>query len=264
MRMSLVQDSTQAPTQYPTVMSALAEDIGTTERTLAALSAEHLATLGDALGQLAATSDADTHAELTERIAGVLQPYAASMVTLVAPSWPDAAFEAEDVAQELLMDVLAALPWAPVPTTPAGTRQFIRWLSTTCLAALADRLRTAKALARRAKAAQRAGGGPVLVMESDEAGGPRWVIPSNSDTETALGHLWRQLAPGDAALLRARHDGQTWDAIARRLRCSVATARRRYRRALDTARRHLLADDNGTPAAHDLMLPELADERAAA
>jgi DNA-directed RNA polymerase specialized sigma24 family protein len=261
MQLSLFQDATPSPVVLPVAEA----DTTMRGRAPAALSGEDLATLSDALSQLAATTDADTHAELTERIAAVLLPYAEAMAKLAAPSWPDAAWEAGDIAQELLMEVLAALPWAPVPATPTGVRLFVSWLSTTCLAALTDRLRAAKALARRAKAVERPTSGPVLVVESDEEGTLRLYAPGGAAPEDALPSVLARLTSAEAALLQARASGEPWPAIARRLRCSVRTAQRRYDQALTAARRAADAvADHGTPALRHPTLAGVAAYRAAA
>ena len=260
-QLSLFQDATPSPV----VMSVAEADTTMTEHAPGTLSRQDLATLGDALSLLAATTDADTHAELTERIAAVLLPYAEAMATLAAPSWPDAAWEAGDVTQELLMEILAALPWAPVPATPKGVRLFVSWLSTTCLAALTDRLRAAKVLARRAKAVHRPTSGPVLVVESDEEGRLRLCTSGGATPKDALPSVLERLTSAEAALLQARASGEPWPAIARRLRCSVRTARRRYDHALTAARRAADAvAEHGTPAPWHPMLAGVAAYRAAA
>jgi DNA-directed RNA polymerase specialized sigma24 family protein len=261
MQLSLFQEATPSPV----VLSVAEADSAMKGRAPAALSGQDLATVSDALSQLAATTDADTHAELTERIAAVLLPYAEAMATLAVPSWPDAAWEAGDVTQELLMEVLAALPWAPVPATPTGVRLFVGWLSTTCLAALSDRLRAAKTLARRLKAVQRPTSGPVLVVESDEEGTLRLYTPGGAAPKDALPSVLARLTSAEAALLQARASGEPWPAIARRLRCSVRTARRRYDHALTAARRAAAAvAKRGTPAPWHPMLAGVAAHRVAA
>lgn len=261
MQLSLFQEATPSPVE----LSVSVADTAIAEHAPGTLSRQDLATMGDALSLLAATTDADTHAELTERIAAVLLPYAEALATLAIPSWPDAAWEAGDVAQELLMEVLAALPWAPVPATPTGVRLFVGWLSTTCLAALNDRLRAAKALARRAKAIERPTSGPVLVVELDEEGTLRLYAPGGAAPEDALPSVLARLTSAEASLLQARACGEPWPAIARRLRCSVSTARRRYDHALTAARRAAYAvAEHGTPAPWRPMLAGVAAYRAAA
>jgi DNA-directed RNA polymerase specialized sigma24 family protein len=235
--------------------------INQAEATSLRLSPEHVADVAAAVGCWSEATDADTHALAADAVARAVLPFAERTARLLISLAPT--LDLDDLTQELTVTVLAALPWAPAPA--GGPGRLAAWLSTTLLRAGHTLVKAARREARRERARRSAYAAATLVVDTDEEGSLRLLTFGRSAPEDALPSVLARLTSAEAALLQARASGEPWPAIARRLRCSVRTARRRYEQALTAARRAAeAAAERGTPAAWHPMLAGVASHRAAA
>jgi DNA-directed RNA polymerase specialized sigma24 family protein len=225
------------------------------------LSSQHVTDLAAAVGCWSAAMDADAHALAADAVARAVLPFAERTARLLVPSAP--LLDVDDLTQELAVAVLAALPWAPAPA--GGLGRLTAWLSATLLQEGHTLVNEARREARRERVRRSAYAAATLTVDTDEEGTLRLYTSAGAAPEDALPSVLARLTSAEAALLQARASGEPWPAIARRLRCSVRTAQRRYDHALSAARRAADAvAEHGTPAPWHPTLAGVAAYRAAA
>jgi hypothetical protein len=231
------------------------------EPTSLRLSPEHVADVAAAVGCWSEATDADTHALAADAVARAVLPFAERTARLLISLAPT--LDMDDLTQELTVAVLAALPWAPAPA--GGPGRLAAWLSSTLLRAGHALVKAARREARRERVRRSAFAVATLMVDTDEEGSLRLYTSGRSAPEDALPSVLARLTSAEAALLQARACSEPWPAIARRLRCSVRTARRRYDHALTAARRAADAvAEPGTPVPWHPMLAGVAAHRTAA
>jgi DNA-directed RNA polymerase specialized sigma24 family protein len=228
--------------------------------------ADNLSVFADAVRQWRTACDADSHALAADAVAQAVLPHAERAARLAIPSMGCPVTDADDLSQELVVEVLAALPWAPVSEeVRTSLGDLAMWLSSTLLNGVEQRVKAARAQARHERAVRATYAAAVeCVADHDEEGALRLVVSPNDGAARALTSALARLTDSDAGLLQARADGESWRVIAHRLRCSERTARRRYEQAVRAARLalHEVAE-HGTPDITSRMLP-YADHTAMA
>jgi hypothetical protein len=172
-----------------------------------------------------------------ETIQQLVLPRAERLASLAYVAWPVDGVTIDDLTHDLVLEVLAALPFAPRPHT-AG---FDAWLSSTLLATVHRRYVAAKAEARAHADAMRELAGVSTAAWDDDDGNeipvPRPMTRRPQPARLTLQSVLAALNAEDARLLRWRAAGEPWECIARRLGVSPRTARRRHAAALEQARR---------------------------
>ena len=171
-----------------------------------------------------------------EAIQQLVLPRAERLASLAYVAWPVDGVTIDDLTHDLLLEVLAARPFAPRPHT-AG---FDTWLSSTLLATVHRRYVAAKEEARaQAEALRELAGVSTAAWDddADEIPAATPMPPRPRPAQPTLQSVLATLDAEDARLLRWRADEVTWERIARRLGVSPRTARRRHAAALEQARR---------------------------
>lgn len=203
---------------------------------------EQLLTLCSAMSS---ASGADACGVLVDAALRLILPRAEQIAALGMASMPPGQVEVDELAQELLLEVAAALPFAPNTSATA----LMTWLSTTLLDALHEAWRSAVQARRRDVLARRQAAEWALALDRDswdegDAVGDVPARPSDVGDGKRGGDLALVLESLDvrqARLLSLRAAGHSWRAIAGVLRISARTAQRRHDRALVAARRAALA-----------------------
>ena len=225
------------------------------------LLAKHVSDLAAAVANWSAATDADAQTLAADAVARAVLPFAERTARLLIASAP--LLDVDDLTQELTVAVLAALPWAPAPA--GGLGRVTAWLSATLLQEGNTLVNEARREARHERVRRSAYAAATLSVDTDEEGSLRLCTSGGATPKDALPSVLARLTSAEAALLQARASGEPWPAIARRLRCSVRTARRRYDHALTAARRAADAvAEHGSPAPWRPMLADVAAYRTAA
>ena len=163
-------------------------------------------------------------------------PRAERTASLAYVAWPVDGVSIDDLTHDLVLEVLAALPFAPRP----HTARFDAWLSSNLLATVHRRYVAAKEEARaQAEALLELAGVSRAAWDDDaeEVAAATPVPPRPQSARLTLQSVLAALDAEDARLLRWRATGEPWEHIARRLGASPRTARRRHAAALEQARR---------------------------
>ena len=165
-------------------------------------------------------------------------PRAERLASLAYVAWPVEGVSVDDLTNDLVLEVLDALPFAPRPQNPA----FDVWLSSTLMTTTYRRYVAAKAEARAHADAMRELAGVSTAAwdvddEDDAIQAATPMTPRPQPARLTLQSVLATLDAEDARLLRWRADDVTWECIARRLDVCPRTARRRHAAALEQARR---------------------------
>jgi hypothetical protein len=165
-------------------------------------------------------------------------PRAERLASLAYVAWPVEGVSVDDLTNDLVLEVLDALPFAPRPETAA----FDAWLSSTLMTTTYRRYVAAKAEARAHADAMRELAGVSTAAwdvddEDDAIQAATPMTPRPQPARLTLQSVLATLDAEDARLLRWRVDDVTWECIALRLDVSPRTARRRHAAALEQARR---------------------------
>lgn len=106
--------------------------------------------LSRALTAVRAARSSDTHATAVERVVRIVTPRIQRIVACYAPAWPDRAVTVDDLTQEVLLEVIAAIHFAP-----RGSEARVNaWVSTLAFAVLHARWHAAKAMLSSTRTAQ--------------------------------------------------------------------------------------------------------------
>ena len=160
---------------------------------------------------LADTVSAEDAAVITDAVITLVTPLVTKLAQTFAVTWPDRAVDADDLAQEALLEIVADLPNLPLTSESAAKV----WISSTAHKALWSLRRDATLLARTPT-----GVDDLLALRSRR---PAPVLAA--------------LDAASAQLIRLREAGYVWRDIARTFRISIRTARRRYAAAVELAQR---------------------------
>jgi len=227
-------------TAYPMALSTTCDQPTTTDGVQ----------LLDLCNALHTATDADEYAVLVDAVLRLILPRAEQIAALGMASMPPGQVEVDDLAQELLLEVTAALPFAPNTSVVA----LMAWLSTTLLDALHGMWRSAVQARRRDAVARHLAAERAAEWATDighaipdsEAGEDEVVRPLNdidSKRRRDLALVLGSLDVREARLLSLRAAGHSWRAIGRVLRISARTAQGAHDRALVAARRAALEVD---------------------
>jgi hypothetical protein len=193
---------------------------------------------GDLPARGTVNEEAAAEGTANDAVLQLVLPRAERLASLAYVAWPVEGVSVDDLTNDLVLEVLDALPFAPRPQTPA----FDVWLSSTLMTTTYRRYTAAKAEARAHADAMRelAGVSTAAWNVDDEDDAIQAATPMTPRPQPA--RLTRQsvlatLDAEDARLLRWRADDATWECIARRLDVSPRKARRRHAAALEQARR---------------------------
>ncbi|WP_396215488.1 DUF6362 family protein [Gemmatimonas sp.] len=172
----------------------------------------------------------------TDAVLQLVLPRAERLASLAYVAWPVEGVSVDDLTNDLVLEVLDALPFAPRPQTAA----FDVWLSSTLLTTTYRRYTAAKAEARAHAEHMREMAGVTTAAWDDEdellSGSEPTAQPPRPASLT-LQRVLSTLDAEDARLLQWRAAGQTWERLAQRLGVSPRTVRRRHAAALEQARR---------------------------
>lgn len=201
-------------------------------------------------------------ASRTAEMIAAATPRARLVAALAAPSFPEKSTSVEDLAQDLVLDVLCRVRSAP----PFDEPRFFPWLSSTLLAAAAAR----RVAAKRTATADRAHAAAIRArthsafddLERQEV--PCQTLQPDREPRQVLREVLLRLQRDEALVLTARANAESWRAIGRRLRCSARTAARRHADALLAARRVALQLDLGAPEGSSPTLEHVVAFDAAA
>ena len=188
--------------------------------------------VGSTANEAAAAEDTANEAVLQRVL-----PRAERTASLAYVAWPVDGVSIDDLTHDLVLEVLAALPFAPRP----HTARFDAWLSSNLLATVHRRYVAAKEEARaQAEALLELAGVSTAAWDDDDGNEipvPRPMTRRPEPARRTLQSVLTTLDAEDARLLRWRATGEPWEHIARRLGASPRTARRRHAAALEQARR---------------------------
>ncbi len=191
-------------------------------------------TLSAALIAMHAAQTPDQHAAAVDAALNAAMPTVAGIAQIFAVSWPTADADAADLVQEALLELTAALAFAP----RARDARLAAWLSTTLFDALHQLWAEECDSAMRVQQAQSA------ISEESER---RWIESAdateamdaapNRDPEGALlDAVLDALTARQRTVLVLRRGGFSWRAVAWALGTSVRRAQRFGARALSAAR----------------------------
>lgn len=169
----------------------------------------------------------DVAAQAMEQCLRLVHPLVQRTARIVAASLPAATVEVEDLIQEGMMALAAALSDAPMTSGSA----LLAFVSSTIFATLHPIWKAAKA-----EAAQHRGLRRHLARVADAASVRPTLRLVGDATDTRMDRVLDALSPDDTRLLRLRRAGHSWESVARLIGTSRRTAQRRYDAAVVAAR----------------------------
>ena len=219
----------------------------TAPHTIADHDGQRVAQLSAALVQFAEATSPDTAASAMDHCLTLAQPLVERVARIYGASWPTPAVDVDDLVQEGLMHLAAALADAPVASGTA----MLTFVSSTIFAALHPLWKAAQADASHERLLRRQRmvdvdetemsdpsdawtGDEEAMVETDQTPSPLTLV---GDVEVErLDRVLEVLHPEESRVLCLRRDGYSWATVARLTGTSRRTVQRRYDAALSAAR----------------------------
>ena len=200
-----------------------------------------------ALTQFAAATSPDVAAAAMDHCLTLVQPLVERVARIYGASWPTPAVDVDDLVQEGMLELAAAMADAPITTG----NTLLAFVSATIFAALHPLWKAAQADASHERLLRRQRmvdvddtemsdpsdawtGDEEAMVEADQTPSPLTLV--GDVAVERLDRVLEALQPEESRVLCMRRDGYSWATVARLTGTSRRTVQRRYDAALSAAR----------------------------